>query len=878
MQAAPGAILMTWSKLLGLWCRRLLGFSIVLVTLAGCGGGSDGDKGPPGPQGPPGPPGASPTATELNITVDSVTIASPPVVEFTVTNEDGIGFPGLTGSDLRFNIAKLIPGFPTQWQNYIVRVRDGAVQGTQERNLQCPDPNTGGQKDCLDDHGDGTYTYTFATDITNVPCPAPCTDADGNPLNLSYQPGQTHRLSIQQGNRDLPLANAVFDFVPAGGPVTSMREIVKTANCNECHDKITAHGSRFEMRLCVTCHNPGSWIKNADSTTTTVDFKVMIHKIHRGEDLPSGSYAVGSHDFSDIVFPQDIRNCTKCHDGDDPDTPQGNNWQLVPSMEACGSCHEDIDFSKDGSGTPPHEPGGHSGGVVTSNSECTICHKDGGLAGSVAESHTVPGKAERAFFQFNILTICGKPVDQDPMCAEGSSPTVTFSVEDPSGNGGHQNGDFYNIDQASTSDPEYATATAGTNARLTMDFAWKGVDENDYTNDANPGDVAGDRPSRALQVDLLSQYGKGVSYLGNGEYLYDAANDSTPWTIPVLASPHTPIGTVGVAIEGRGAAYSVADCGKVPPADLTGCYKTRVPVKAPVASFAVNDTSPQPRRQVVDATTKCDRCHDVLSLHGGSRNDNGQMCVFCHNPSNTDVSRRPKDGVTGLPTISPVDGKTEESIDFKRLIHGIHAASITNFDGTDAHGFRDKGLVIYGFSGSPNDFSKVRFPGVLSKCETCHLEAGDLNGAAKYDTYILEDHTGVSNDALHGANWELPAQSGIIGSTVNSYPNAAADGSDFDAKLADQQDDLKFSPIASVCSACHDGALETAHMQDNGGVVGLLDTDATSSTFGQTDGETQMFLKNNVESCPVCHGPGKLADVELVHDQAFADFLGEFIP
>ena len=41
------------------------------------------------------------------------------------------------------------------------------------------------------------------------------------------------------------------------------------------------------------------------------------------------------------------------------------------------------------------------------------------IAGSVAESHTIPGKAERAFFRFNILSICGQPVDQDPKCAAG---------------------------------------------------------------------------------------------------------------------------------------------------------------------------------------------------------------------------------------------------------------------------------------------------------------------------------------------------------------------------------------------------------------------------------------------------------------------------
>ena len=281
------------------------------------------------------------------------------------------------------------------------------MHGSQERFRDRPTDVWGE----LVDHGDGTYTYTFETDITNVTCPAPCTEADGTPLDLSYQPGLTHRVSIQQGNRDLPMANAVYDFVPAGGAVTSERLIVKTANCNECHDKITAHGSRFETKLCVTCHNPGSW---ADADTT-VDFKVMIHKIHRGENLPSveagGSYAVGSHDFSDIVFPQDIRNCTKCHDGSDPETPQGDAWQ-TPNMEACGSCHDDIDFSKDGA----VDPAGHPGGIVSDNTECTTCHAENRIAGSVAASHTIPGKAERALFQFNILEVCGTAAGSNPTC------------------------------------------------------------------------------------------------------------------------------------------------------------------------------------------------------------------------------------------------------------------------------------------------------------------------------------------------------------------------------------------------------------------------------------------------------------------------------
>jgi OmcA/MtrC family decaheme c-type cytochrome len=792
---------------------------MVLLALAGCGSdGNDGAQGPAGPAGPPGPPGAPAPATELNISIDSVTIASPPVVNFTVTNQGGSGYPGLADSDLRFNIAKLIPAAASphatsQWQNYIVSASGGTMAGSQERFRGRP-TDVWGQ---LVDHGDGTYTYTFETDITNVACPAPCTEADGTPLDLSYQPGFTHRVSIQQGNSALPQANAVYDFVPSGGPVSSERLIVKTANCNECHDKITAHGSRFETKLCVTCHNPGSW---ADADTT-VDFKVMIHKIHRspvinGEQLPHNDYAVGNHDFADVVFPQDTRNCTKCHDGSDPETPQGDAWQ-TPNMAACGSCHDDIDFSKDGA----VDPTGHPGGIVADNTECLTCHVENRIAGSVAASHTIPGKVARGFFQFNILEICGTAAGSGPTCPPTTNPTVKFSVTDPTGATTHAYGNAYNIQSTST-DAEFSSSSASLNVLI----AW---DTRDYTNEGGTGT----RPARADSVNVRTS--TAVTDNGDGTFTLDgAAVTPTPEVIPATAA-----GTGAIAMEGHPAAD-----------DGTGAFTVQVPVNSEVTYFAITDSTPQPRRQVVDVPTKCDRCHDVLNVHGNNRNNNGQLCVLCHNPSNTDVGQRPTDA-NGLPDATVTkDGKQEESIDFKRLIHGIHAASASNFDGTDAHGFRTKGLVIYGYGGIDHDFSNLRFHGVLSKCETCHLP----------DTYTLADRS-----ASGGGNWELPAMNGIRGSTVNSFPNPAPDGSDFAAKLADQADDYKYSPIASVCTACHDGTLEQAHMANNGAI------------FGGT-GSEQVVQEGNIEACPVCHGPGKLADVKLVHDQAFADFLGEFIP
>ena len=508
-------------------------------------------------------------------------------------------------------------------------------------------------------------------------------------------------------------------------------------------------------------------------------------------------------------------SCSKCHDGSDPETPQGNAWQ-TPNMAACGSCHDDIDFSKDGA----VDPAGHPGGIVSDNTECTTCHAENRFAGSVAASHTIPGKAERALFQFNILEVCGTAVGSNPTCPPTTNPTVKFSVTDPTGATTHEYGNAYNVKSTGT-DEEFSSSAASLNVLI----AW---DTRDYTNEGGTGT----RPSRTDSINVRTS--TAVADNGDGTFTLDGAAAS-----PVEVIPATAAGTGAIAMEGHPAAD-----------DGTGAFTVRVPVNSEVSYFAITDSTPQPRRQVVDVPTKCDRCHDVLNVHGSNRNNNGQLCVLCHNPSNTDVSQRPKDGTTGLPLVSPVDGKQEESIDFKRLIHGIHAASASNFDGTDAHGFRTNGLVIYGFGGNAHDFSDVRFPGVLSKCETCHLP----------DTYTLADRS-----ADGGGNWELPAMNGIKGSTVNSFPNALADGTDFDAQLIDQSDDWKYSPIASVCTACHDGTLEQQHMLNNGAILGGA-------------GSEQVVQEGNIESCPVCHGPGKLADVKLVHDEAFANFLGEFIP
>jgi OmcA/MtrC family decaheme c-type cytochrome len=811
------------------WSSLVAIVSMLAIALTGC-SGSDGSDGPPGPPGPAGT-GAVPvsTATSLTINIDSVSINSTPVVNFTVTNEVGVPVTGFADTDLRFNIAKLVPGTnggPSTWQSYIYRAT-GGVAGNQERKTT----SSGYRFGTLVDHKDGTYTYTFATDITNpadIVCPAPCTDADGTALDLSYQPTLTHRVAIQQGNSAYPRYNATYDFVPAGGALMS-REIVKIETCNVCHNQLALHGSRIETKLCVTCHNPGSWVAGTAGVTpnTPVDFKVMVHKIHRGDALPSVvagvPYKIGNSDFSDVGFPQDIRNCTKCHDGTPSAanyTAQGDNWKNAPSKAACGSCHDDVYFGAAPDPLKPYQTVSHatlSGSADPADGTCLLCH-GAGKPEDIAVKHTIPSKVVRGNFKFNILEICGIPVVNGLAntfgvagCQAGQFPTVKFSVTDPTGGTHGYPSSRYDI----FADPEFFNVTP--KASLTVDIAWN---TRDYTN--TDGSQA--RPGRANQFNVYGTTAATNPY-GNASFpAYPAAVSNGDGTYTLTAATPIPASATGsgaMALEGR--AFN----------PLAGLSSTdaRVPIKGEVAYFAITDSKPVARRVVADATGKCDNCHDQLALHGGSRNDNIQLCVLCHNPSNTDAqaSARPKaanhlpigDDPVALaalvpPGTAPADGKKEESVDLKRMIHGIHAGDMRE-NAIDVAG------TVFSFG----------FPGILNDCSTCHTGT----------TYQL---TGI---------WETPSQNGILGSTIDSVPfsttgiTTASTSAAVDAELNSPVKDLKISPTAAVCSSCHDTALEQAHMMQNGALFASM----------------QSVIGSNYETCAICHGPGALADVKVVH-------------
>ena len=691
-----------------------------------------------------------------------MTISSPPAVDFTVRDEYGQGVAGLTTANLQFTIAKLIPGEngePSRWQSYINRLeKAGAAGPGTEDKVQATSDRNG----TLVPHGNGRYTYTFATDITNVT----------SPLAIPYEPALTHRVVLQISGGTLPVTNAVYTWQPSSGATNGIvtREIVKTDSCNECHGNLAMHGGgRVDTRYCVTCHNPGSTDANSGNT---IDFKVMVHKLHRGANLPSvvagGEYAIYGHnnrkfDFSDVVFPQDVRNCTKCHDEADADTPQAGNWMTQPSIEACGSCHDNVDFAQG-------VPGGHPGGVVTDNSQCTLCHTEGGWAKGVAEAHAIPEETWAARYRYNILSV--------ENTAPGEKPVITFSVTDPT------NGDAA-YDILDPNDKVFASSALG------FVIGW---DTADYTNAGSSSN-----PARPLSFSRAQVFANSVDN-GDGTFTFTA-----PTAIPAEAT-----GTAVVSLQG----YLAGDF------DGDGVYgesaanvsvrpavNERVPVTSVVAYSPVTDVSAQPRRQVV-AIEKCNQCHQRLSLHGGNRTNEPQLCVVCHNPNNTDKLMR--DIALADPNKpDPTDGKAEESIDFKRMIHAIHSANATRSNGT---ALREKGLEIFGHNGSKFDFGDVKFPGKVQNCETCHLPG----------------------------TYEVPLPAGVLASTV-----------DTGADIADPSDDANITPTAAACSSCHDGNLMQAHMEQNGASFTALQSQVDDGTF--------------IETCALCHGPGHIADVKVMH-------------
>jgi OmcA/MtrC family decaheme c-type cytochrome len=344
------------------------------------------------------------------IAKDGTITARATIVDSDGTPLDRLGVATKGPVSLSF-IATYIPAGQTQYVSYTTTVLNPTL------NLNMP-PQTQAANDSggtFTQNSIGDYTYTFKTK-------APTT----------FDATTTHAIGVSAfrnlaefGTFDewSEVGNDVFNFVPNGTPVKLTRSVVTTDACNQCHDPLIGHGgSRITVELCIMCHTPQTI--NPD-TNLTQDMKVLIHKIHMGSSLPSvvagTPYRIWHRgawsDFSTVVFPQDVRNCTTCHA---TGATQADKWKTNPTAAACGSCHDDVNFATGLNHLNLPQP---------DDSQCKTCHGSQAILdfdASIPGAHLIPANSKALP---GLVTAVMKVDNATP----GNAPVVTFRVQDKSG-------------------------------------------------------------------------------------------------------------------------------------------------------------------------------------------------------------------------------------------------------------------------------------------------------------------------------------------------------------------------------------------------------------------------------------------------------------
>ncbi|ACJ27537.1 Decaheme cytochrome c [Shewanella piezotolerans WP3] len=329
------------------------------LLISGCSDGEDGkngEDGQPGGPGGPGDPGTSglhiDMAAEAIAEISNATYADGIItVDFDLENKEGVGLHGLSADnefhDFRFSLAQLETNQGSdlkQWISLLNETTNDAgttfEQGF-EKLKDCAE--------CLVDHKDGTYTYTFNTNLQTAE------DAAG----VIFDAALTQRIAIEMqfeyaSGHELA-ENAHYDWIPASNATEGVetRELVTLETCYTCHqpDSLKAHGGRrLDLENCQSCHNGIV----SDPNDVSVELGHMVHAIHMGPEREGKDaegnvvpmpYTIagygGDHAFDYPAFPtKPFMDCAVCHVQDEA-LADKDLWLANANANACTGCHTD---------------------------------------------------------------------------------------------------------------------------------------------------------------------------------------------------------------------------------------------------------------------------------------------------------------------------------------------------------------------------------------------------------------------------------------------------------------------------------------------------------------------------------------------------------
>jgi OmcA/MtrC family decaheme c-type cytochrome len=871
-------------------------------------------------------------------------------------------------------------GTPSVWVNYIVVGAPVVTGGTTgPRALQAPSTENNGVLVDNGD-GSYKYTfYNDITGVAalaaGITPPAGRNKADLG--DLTYTASATHRLVIQiAGNAPgtgsnnstglatgfpagVPLAKAVdaiYDFVPATGqaPAASAnRKMVANANCESCHSTLGGlpgdssdgqnglqfhGGGRNNIEYCVICHTDQRRYGQTEATINTatraftsstyvLDGRTIgsapnfLHKIHVAGVMTKTNYNYANVLFDKGGYSQDIRNCDKCHDSTGKSTggtplPQAALWKTNSSRQACGSCHDGINFDT-GQGLTLADK---AAGKTVSTDFFGKAHPDNSTDGTCLNSS---------------CHNAGAPGDPDLVHKPVTPPNTKSFLHVADGSGNNNTNSSWIASNTSRL-PEgaikvsYEIKSVARNAttgypemvfRMLQNGA--AVDLNDPANPASINPATGQpeiwpnfmgapsvyfvysvpQDNVVKPVDFNVSVSLYLRCLWNGTAGAAACGTSGATSSAGSATPSTAPGSLVKITSGADTGYYKATINRVVPTTavmLTGglgySYGLRTtfpltqtnlaayPVSNPLAAVGADPASttttqlyPTMPNKIGGLIVIAPNVQVVASGYTGRRQIvDDKRCNDCHQELGTFTedafhAGQRNDGSTCSWCHTPNRPSQGWSVDSTYFVHAIHAGAKRNAKFTyDATSFDNATQTGEGFF-------NIAYPGVLARCTQCHVAGSyDFTNAASANAAGIG--TGGGDNEIDKRLFRTGAAGTYTGSPgtlaffqLSPYITTGFNyGGNFSFNTATQVTTnagaatLVMSPTVSVCSACHDSTLARSHMELNGGV--FYRARSSTDVFGATAGNAAgTAVSQKVEQCFVCHASGRTAGITEVH-------------